>query len=152
MHFFSSFFFLGGGRRKPPGAGFDADIFSGAPLTLLKQQQDGILWQTLLQHTRICARRGCLAKQWLSVPKRLRDKIREICDSFLLQVKCPAPTTSDRTPTQQQVSRVRVGRHVGSSELSADCSYKDQVRFVPTKNLRTSNLVRTFFEHFLEEI
>ena len=32
------------------------------------------------------------------------------------------------------------GHHVGSSELSADCSDKDWVLFVPTKNFRTSNL------------
>ena len=42
-------------------------------------------------------------------------------------------------------TRLRVGRHVSSSELSADCSYKDVVMFVPTKNFRTSNLFRTLF-------
>ena len=45
---------------------------------------------------------------------------------------------------QKSTYDLGLGRHVGSSELSADCSDKDGVLFVPTKNFRTSNLFRTF--------
>ena len=42
-------------------------------------------------------------------------------------------------------SDIGQGRRVGSSELSADCSYKDRVQFVPTKNFRTSNIFSKYF-------